>query len=64
MHHRQTGAESLRTDEPLAVAAVKAIRTGDFLGLKRLLADNPELARARLVDPCGVSRTLLHVAAD
>lgn len=54
------------TDEPLAVAAVDAIHTGDLPALKRLLADNPGLAQARLGDnePGGMSRTLLHVATD
>ncbi|CAN5162856.1 hypothetical protein BH18GEM1_BH18GEM1_20330 [soil metagenome] len=56
----------IHTDEPLAVAVVEAIRTGDLPALKRLLAENPGLAQARLGDgdPCGVSRTLLHVATD
>jgi hypothetical protein len=36
----------MRTDEPLAVA-VEAIQTGDAPALKRLVADNPELARLR-----------------
>lgn len=54
------------TDEPLALAAVDAIHTGDLPGLKRLLAENPGLARARLGEnePGGMSRTLLHVATD
>jgi hypothetical protein len=32
--------------------------------LRRLLADNPALATARLDDGGGASRTLLHVATD
>src|ERR1700736_5182835 len=50
---------SLHSDEPLAVAAVEAIRTGDIEALKRLLSENPGLATAR-IGP----RTLLHVATD
>jgi uncharacterized protein len=52
--------------EPLAVAVVEAIRGGDLAGLRRLLADNPGLAAARLGDdrPGGMNRTLLHVATD
>ncbi|WP_205748355.1 hypothetical protein [Dyadobacter bucti] len=54
------------TDAPLAVAVVKAIQTGDIQALTQLLADNPGLSKARLGDndPCGMSRTLLHVATD
>ena len=52
------------TREPLAVAVVKAIQTGNIPELALLLAENPELSKARLGenDPCGMSRTLLHVA--
>jgi hypothetical protein len=54
------------TEEPLAVAVVEAIHTGDLTALKRLLAENPGLAQARLGadGPGGESRTLLHVATD
>lgn len=61
---------TLRTDDPLAVAVVKAIHGGDVETLKRLLSENPELATARLGDDAeqcragGMSRTLLHVATD
>ena len=47
-------------DDPLALAAVEAIHTGDVDRLKRLLSENPGLATARI----GGSRTLLHVATD
>src|SRR5260370_24371110 len=50
---------NLHSDEPLAVAAVEAIRNGDIEALQRLLSENPGLATAR-IGP----RTLLHVAAD
>jgi hypothetical protein len=45
---------------------VAAIRAGEVDTLRRLLADNPGLAAARLGDddPCGMSRTLLHVVTD
>ena len=54
------------TRDPLARAAVRAIHRGDVEELRRLLAENPELATARLGDagPDGMTRTLLHVAAD
>src|SRR3989442_8768215 len=48
------------THEPLAVAVVAAIQSGDLERLQRLLGENPGLATARI----GMSRTLLHVATD
>jgi uncharacterized protein len=56
----------IATDEPIAVAAVKAIHDGDVGALRRLLADHPELATAGLGsdDEGGMTRTLLHVATD
>jgi GNAT superfamily N-acetyltransferase len=56
--------EYMGTEEPLAVAAVKAIHTGDTSVLEQLLAENPGLANVRLGDRCGLSRTLLHVVTD
>jgi uncharacterized protein len=57
---------TIGTEEPLAVAVVEAIQTGDLARLKRLLRENPGLATARLGDddPDGMSRTLLHVVTD
>ena len=54
------------TEAPLAVQVVQAIHSGDVPTLKRLLAENAGLATVRLGDddPCGMSRTLLHVATD
>jgi hypothetical protein len=59
----------LETEDPLAVAAVRAIHTGDVAALQRLLAEHPALANARLGDYTGrsdrgMSRTLLHVVTD
>ena len=51
-------------EQPLAVAVVQAIQSGDLTALHRLLAENPELATARLGDEGGQSRSLLHVATD
>jgi uncharacterized protein len=63
-----TGSSSnmlyLSTGDPLAIATVKAIQTGDVTTLERLLAEHPELATARLGDACGMSRSLLHVVTD
>src|SRR5436190_12491912 len=56
----------LAEDNPLAVAVAAAIKSGDLPALRRLLADNPGLATARITEnkPGGASRSLLHVAAD
>jgi ankyrin repeat protein len=50
--------------EPLAAAVVRAIHAGDLAALRRLLAEHPGLATARIRDHCGGARTLLHLAAD
>lgn len=55
----------LETEDPLAVAVVTAIHTGDLPVLAKLLAEHPDLATALLGDPDrGMSRTLLHVVTD
>jgi ketosteroid isomerase-like protein len=44
---------------------IEAIRAGDAASLRRLLAERPELANARVGDPGRArSRTLLHVVTD
>ncbi|MBB4751782.1 ankyrin repeat domain-containing protein [Actinoplanes lobatus] len=53
------GTPELDTEDPLAVAVVAAIRTGDVARLRELLAERPDLATARIGD-----RTLLHVVTD
>jgi hypothetical protein len=55
---------SIPAEDHRAVAIVKAIRSGDVAGLRKQLEENPELARTRIVDHQGVSRTLLHVVSD
>jgi hypothetical protein len=57
---------TVSTEDPLAVALVEAIQSGDIPALRRLLAERPGLAAARLGDddPGGMSRALLHVATD
>lgn len=47
-----------------AIAIVGAIQSGDVEALQRQLRAVPDLATVRIVDERGVSRTLLHVAAD
>jgi len=60
----------MRKDEPLARAAIDAIRRGDVEALTRLLRENPGLANVRIggePNACHadeMSRTLLHVATD
>lgn len=60
------GPAALDTEDPLAVAVVAAIHTGDVPALRALLAENPTLAGRRIGDddPGGMSRTLLHVVTD
>lgn len=57
---------TISTEDPLALAAVSAVHTGDLSTLRRLLTEHPGLATARLGDddPQGMSRTLLHVVTD
>lgn len=59
----------IATDDPLAVDVVHAIRSGQVDTLKRLLAEHPQLATARLgggasCEDAGATRTLLHVVTD
>lgn len=54
----------IRTTEPLAQALTSAIHTGDVKALTQLLDGDPLISKARIVDPKGASRTLLHIAAD
>jgi ankyrin repeat protein len=55
---------TIPTDDPVAVAAVEAIHSGDVPALKRLLADHPGLATAMLGGDGGTARSLLHVVTD
>jgi ankyrin repeat protein len=50
--------------DPRAVSVVSMIRNGEVDELQRVLHEDPALATARIVDECGVGRTLLHVVAD
>ncbi len=57
---------TINSENPVAVATIAAIQTGDLRSLEQLLVDHPGLASTRLGDddPEGMSRTLLHVVAD
>ncbi len=57
---------TISTEDPVAMAVVTAIHTGDLTALAGLLAKHRWLASARLGDddPDGMSRTLLHVVTD
>ena len=54
----------MRSDDPVAVSLIQAIRAGDLEALARLLAEHPGLATTPLEDDRGGARTPLHVATD
>ena len=59
----------ISTEDPIAVAVVEAIHTGDVERLRRLLREHPGLATAKLGsdddgEDRGMTRSLLHVATD
>src|SRR5579871_4961788 len=54
----------IRTTEPIAQALTSAIHTGDVEALKQLLDGDPLISKARIIDPKGVGRSLLHIATD
>jgi hypothetical protein len=54
---------TLPDDDPRAVELVAAVRGGDVDLVRRLLSDNPDLARARFGGRGG-TRTALHVVTD
>jgi ankyrin repeat protein len=57
-------ASKLHDDDPVARALKDAIRAGDLASLRRLLAENPGLASARIANREGASSTPLHVVTD
>lgn len=54
---------TLPTDDPSVIEFVAAVRGGDTTLVRRLLAENPDLARARF-GGSGGTRTALHVVTD
>jgi uncharacterized protein len=57
-------AVEIPADDPRAIEIAVAVRGGDIDTIRRLLAQDPQLAGARLVDRKGGFRTLLHLVAD
>ena len=57
---RPGGDDTVDSQDPVAMAAVQAIRSGDTMALAALLSEHPGLAAERIHD----SRTPLLVAAD
>jgi hypothetical protein len=55
---------TLRHDDEVARALVRAIQTGDVDALKQLLREHEGIASARIQDRRGSLRTTLHVATD
>ena len=55
---------TLREGDALAVEVAEAIRGGEVERVRALLAEHAGLARARIVDPKGHGRSLLHVVTD
>lgn len=54
----------LQRKDPVAVALIEAIHAGDVEGLRSLLAANPGLAQAKIVDHKGHQRSTLHLVTD
>ena len=54
----------LPNTDPVAVALLESIHSGDVEGLRALLHEHPGLASARLTDAKGGSGVPLHAAAD
>jgi len=60
----ETGAVEIPADDPRAIELMLAVHGGDIDTIRRLLAEDPQLARAGLVDRKGGFRTPLHLVAD
>lgn len=58
------GEMIIASQDPIAKAVVDAIHTGNIETLASLLDQHAGLASARIGDPSGCARTLLHVACD
>ena len=61
------GSATLPHGDPIAVELISAIHGGDLDALRRILANRPELASARMIGRKGLEdgwRTPLHAATD
>lgn len=56
--------KNIESTDALAIGLVHAIQDGDVAVLQRLLASQPWAARVGITDARGVTRSLLHIAAD
>jgi hypothetical protein len=59
----ETTAVQIPADGPRAVELLLAVLSGDIDTIRRLLTENPQLARAWIVDSKGF-RTPLHMVTD
>ncbi len=64
MSTADTPGPMLPAGDSRAVELTTAIHGGDLAALRRLLAEQPALASARLLDRKGGSRTPLHIVTD
>jgi hypothetical protein len=55
---------TLPDDDPTAVELLAAVRGGDLDAVRRLVSENPALARARFGSTRGGTRTALHFVTD
>src|SRR5437868_7707687 len=55
---------NLQPNDTLAAALTTAIQGGDLVALETFLAQHPGIAKARLANGKGASRTPLHTATD
>jgi uncharacterized protein len=60
----ETTDMEIAADDPRAAELALAVHGGDIGMLRRLLSEDPRLARARLADRNGGLRTPLHLVAD
>jgi ankyrin repeat protein len=55
---------TLPHDDPTALELLTAVREGDVDAVRRLLSENPDLARSRFASSRGGTRTALHFVTD
>lgn len=57
-------SQTIPSDEPIAIELLTAVHGGDVAWVKRMLSENPELARARFAGARGGTSTALHFVTD